>query len=226
MPGRWSVRHTERMLRSIAVLWCGSTPPYPQFAWGILRFAILGRPRIGITAAAMPQQTAVKQVSTLRCIMLVTNTGWSMLRFRGPLIEALVAQGFKVAAVADFRPAQLDEVRRLGARPFALPIDAAGIDPRADLRYAIRLYRLLRQIRPDLVNFHAIKPIVYGVPAAKLAGIRGIVAVLTGSGILRDNRRSWLMPLIRSLSASRSPAGPKSYSTMTSTLLNSCAGSW
>ena len=131
--------------------------------------------------------------------MLVANTGWNILRFRGPLIEALVAQGFDVAVAADFRPAQLTEAQRLGARPFALPIDAAGLDPRADLGYGIRLYRLLRRERPDVTHFFTIKPIVYGVPAAKLAGTRGIVAALTGSGILQDSRRVWLTPLVQSL---------------------------
>ena len=77
--------------------------------------------------------------------MLVANTGWNILRFRGPLIESLIAQGFNVAVVADFQATQLTEARRLGARPFALPLDAAGLDPRADLGYGIQLYRLLRR---------------------------------------------------------------------------------
>ena len=73
------------------------------------------------------------------------------------------------------------------------------LDPRADLGYGIRLYRLLRRERPDVVHFFTIKPIVYGVPAAKLAGTRGIVAALTGSGILQNNRRVWLTPVVKSL---------------------------
>ena len=135
----------------------------------------------------------------LRRIMLVANTGWNILRFRGPLIEALVAQEYEVIVVADFRPDQLTEAQRLGARPFALAIDAAGLDPRADLGYGIRLYRLLRRLRPDVVHFFTIKPIVFGVPAAKLAGTRGIVAALTGSGIVQASRRAWLTPVVRGL---------------------------
>ena len=147
----------------------------------------------------MPQRREAKQAPALRRIVLVANTGWNILRFRGPLIEALVAQGYDVAVVADFQPAQLAEAQRLGARPFALLIDAAGLDPRADLGYGIRLYRLLRRLRPDVAHFFTIKPIVYGVPAAKLAGTRGIVAALTGSGIVQAGRRAWLAPLVRGL---------------------------
>ena len=147
----------------------------------------------------MPQRSEARQVPVLRRIMLVANTGWNILRFRGPLIEALVAQGYEVVVVADFQPAHLAEARRLGARPFALPIDAAGLDPRADLGYAIRLHRLLRSVRPDVAHFFTIKPIVYGVPAAKLAGTRGIVAALTGSGIVQAGRWAWLTPVVRGL---------------------------
>ena len=147
----------------------------------------------------MPQRSATAEAPALRRIMLVANTGWNILRFRGPLIESLTAQGFNVAVVADFQATQLTEARRVGARPFALPLDAAGLDPRADLGYGIQLYRLLRRECPDVAHFFTIKPIVYGVPAAKLAGTRGIVAALTGSGILHDNRRAWLTPVVRSL---------------------------
>jgi glycosyltransferase involved in cell wall biosynthesis len=147
----------------------------------------------------MPQRSGAEQAPALGRIVLVANTGWNILRFRGPLIEALVAQGYDVVAVADFRPTQLADARRLGARPFAMPIDAAGQDPRADIGYCIRLYRLLRRLRPDVAHFFTIKPIVYGVPAAKLAGTRGIVAALTGSGIVQAGQRSWLTPVVRGL---------------------------
>ena len=87
----------------------------------------------------------------------------------------------------------------MGASPYSLRIDAAGLNPSADLGYGIGLYRLLRRLRPDLVHFFTIKPIVYGVPAAKLTGTPGIVAALTGSGIVQAGRRPLLAPLVRLL---------------------------
>jgi glycosyltransferase involved in cell wall biosynthesis len=146
----------------------------------------------------MPPRWQRDRAASLR-IMLVANTGWNILRFRLPLVEALVERQHNVTVVADFRPEQLAEAERPGVRPFTLPIDAAGIDPRADLRYAARLYRLIRRVRPDVVHLFTVKPIVYGTLAAKLAGTPGIVAALTGSGIAQAGRRRWLTPVVRNL---------------------------
>ena len=129
-------------------------------------------------------------------VMLVANTGWNILRFRRPLIETLVAAGIEVTVVADFAPADLAAARRLGAQPIAVPLDAAGLDPRADFRYALHIARLMRLHRPDLAHFFTLKPIVYGIPAARLAGTRAIVAAVTGSGVLRTQARPWLRTLL------------------------------
>jgi glycosyltransferase involved in cell wall biosynthesis len=135
----------------------------------------------------------------LRRIALVGNTGWNIVRFRSVLIEALRERGLEVSAIADFSAAEVEAAVALGARPLALHIDAAGYDPRADLLYLGRLTRLLRRERPDLVHLFTLKPVVYGALAARLAGIRGIVASVTGSGILTSNQGSRLRPLIRGL---------------------------
>ena len=71
----------------------------------------------------MPPRMQRDRSVSLR-IMLVANTGWNILRFRLPLVEALVERDHEVTVVADFRPEQLMEARRPGVHPFALPIDA------------------------------------------------------------------------------------------------------
>jgi len=137
--------------------------------------------------------------SEMRRITLVANTGWNIVRYRGVLIEALRARGFEVSVIADFGTAEAHAASALGARPLALSIDAAGHNACADFMYLRRLAHLLRRERPDLAHFFTLKPIVYGVPAAKLAGIRGLVASVTGSGILEAKQKTWFRPLIRGL---------------------------
>ena len=44
---------------------------------------------------------------------------------------------------------------------------------RADLRYLAGLTRLFRYERPDLVHLFTLKPIVYGVPAARWRAFPG-----------------------------------------------------
>jgi glycosyltransferase involved in cell wall biosynthesis len=146
--------------------------------------------------ALAPDNVAARAGPDMHRVMLVANTGWNILRFRRPLIETLVAAGIEVTVVADFAPADLVAARRLGAQPIAVPLDAAGLDPRADFRYALHIARLMRLHRPDLAHFFTLKPIVYGIPAARLAGTRAIVAAVTGSGVLRTQARPWLRTLL------------------------------
>lgn len=157
--------------------------------------------RMGISAteAAKPALDAAQPRPAPLRVMLIANTGWNIIRFRMPLAEALVRHGCEILVVADFEPTQLAEAERPGVRAFALEIDAAGIDPRADLSYGIRLHRLIRRLRPDIVHLFTIKPIVYGTLGAKLAGTRGIVAALTGAGMAQTGRRRWLTAVVQGL---------------------------
>lgn len=147
----------------------------------------------GAGAVASPPATARPHAA------LVANTGWNIVRFRAELVAALIQAGWEVTVVAAFDERQADQMRAMGARPVALTLDAAGVNPLTDLAYAVRLARVLRRLRPDLVHLFTIKPIIYGGVAAKLVGTSGIVASFTGLGILRAQRRRWLRPLLRPL---------------------------
>ena len=62
----------------------------------------------------------------------------------------------------------------------------SGIDPRA----WPTLYRAFRAIRPDVVHTHAPGPLLYGVPAARLAGVKRIVHTSHGANVTQLNARS------------------------------------
>jgi glycosyltransferase involved in cell wall biosynthesis len=118
----------------------------------------------------------------------------SLIQFRGPLLAAMVARGHEVTALAprtapgdglaagDGDAAVLAQLAALGVgfAPFAL--ERAGIDPVADIRTIASLARRLRSLRPDLVLGYTIKPVIYGSLAARLAGVPGRAAMITGTG--------------------------------------------
>ena len=133
------------------------------------------------------------------CIALVTNTGWNMVRFRSGLIEHLVAQGWRVIAIADLSDAEAEQVRELGAVPERVPVDGSGTNPLRDLRYFAALWRVYRRQRPDVVHHFSIKPVVYGSLAAKASGVARVVSSITGlgSGFYAEN--GWLSRLVRAL---------------------------
>jgi glycosyltransferase involved in cell wall biosynthesis len=134
-----------------------------------------------------------------RHVALVTNTGWSMVRYRGELLRGLLERGWRVSAIADLSENDMAGLRHLGVEPVRLQVEGAGRRPAHDLGYLIRLARLLRRLRPDLVHNFSVKPVVYGSLAAKLAGVPGIVDTVTGGGRLRVGESDRLQGLIRRL---------------------------
>jgi glycosyltransferase involved in cell wall biosynthesis len=63
-----------------------------------------------------------------------------------------------------------------------LPLERAGLDPRADGAAVLHLVRRLRALAPDAVFGYTIKAVVYGGLAARLAGVRRRFALITGLG--------------------------------------------
>jgi glycosyltransferase involved in cell wall biosynthesis len=114
--------------------------------------------------------------------------GWapSLVKFRGPLLAAMVARGHEVTAMAPEGSGSDAEVRSqlaaLGVGFAPIELQRAGIDPVADARAIRGLVRRLRALRPDLVLGYTIKPVIYGSLAARLAGVPHRAAMITGMG--------------------------------------------
>ena len=124
---------------------------------------------------------------------VVVIGGWapSLLRFRGPLLAAMVARGDDVIAMAADGSAEVARgLAALGVRFEPLELERAGLDPIADARVLTRLVRRLRALAPDLVLGYTIKPVIYGSLAARLAGVPRRAAMITGLGSALASPRS------------------------------------
>lgn len=118
-----------------------------------------------------------------KTIAIIGNQGFSMLNFRGPLIEDLIAHGHKVYALApQMGDGVADALRRLGADPVEIPLARTGTNPLADLSTFLHLRRLLARLKPDITLSYAAKPAIYGTLAAWLAGVPSRFAMIEGLG--------------------------------------------
>lgn len=113
-------------------------------------------------------------------VVLAANSAWNLAHFRRPIIERLIADGFRVVAIAGADGNQ-SRLRALGADFHALPIEPAGRSPLADLKLLVRIVQLLRALRPDALLTFTIKPNIYGGIACRLVGVPFIPTV-TGIG--------------------------------------------
>ena len=118
-------------------------------------------------------------------ILLTASLASSLRNFRGPLIEAMRDAGHQVHAVAPdlISDAQThDWLKTRGVICHDARIVRAGFGPLADLRALWMLWRLMRRLRPDVFVGYTIKPVIWGLIAARLVGVPQRVALITGLG--------------------------------------------
>lgn len=118
-------------------------------------------------------------MSRPKLLFLVTED-WYFVSHRLPLAVAARDAGFQVAVAA--REGGQGRVIRdagLGFIPFAL--SRRGGNPLQEILGLVHLYR---DQRPDIVHHVALKPVLYGTMAARLAGVPHMVNAIAGLGWL------------------------------------------
>ncbi len=138
-------------------------------------------------------------------LLIVAGFADSLITFRKPLIQALLNQGLSVHVAA---PELLEntqvmaELKQLGVTAHNIPMQRVGMNPLADLKALLALWRLMRKIKPDYVLGYTVKPVIYGSLAAWLAGVPKRFALITGLGfafIDQEGQRSKVRAIVQRL---------------------------
>ena len=114
-------------------------------------------------------------------LLYLVSEDWYFVSHRLPLAIAAKAAGFEVS-VATRVQHHGDAIREAGLRLFPITFARAGLRPLRELRSIRELIALYRREAPDLVHNVALKPVIYGTIAARLAGSKGTVNALMGLG--------------------------------------------
>lgn len=118
-------------------------------------------------------------------IFILASLAKSIRDFRGALIEALLAAGNEVHAGAPglFEDVETrDWLQERGVVCHDVPLARTGLNVVADLRSLFFLQGKIKRIAPDILLAYTVKPVVWGVLAAWLAGVPQRVALITGLG--------------------------------------------
>jgi len=136
-----------------------------------------------VGGAAQDAGPPAGQGPTIRSLALISNSAFSISNFRGPLVQALVAAGIRVHALApDFDDESRATIKTLGAEPVDISLDRAGVGPLRELLDIARLKRVLRDLSPDAVFSYFAKPVIYGSLAAAAARVPRRWAMVEGLG--------------------------------------------
>ena len=122
-------------------------------------------------------------------VIVMNNQARSLVNFWTVLLRRMIARGHTVTClVPEGDPEGDAALRALGARVRHYPLDRKGLNPVRDAATFLALYRLFRGAspgeRPDLLYASTIKPVIYGLPAAALAGVGRRYAMITGLGYM------------------------------------------
>lgn len=140
-------------------------------------------------------------------LLFVVTEDWYFVSHRLPLAVAAQAAGFAVA-VATRVNAHGEQIEAAGIRLVPFELSRRSGNPLIEI---FRLIRLYRREQPSIVHHVALKPVLYGTLAARLARVPHIVNAVAGLGWLfsSDGRlaklvRPWVRSaLVRLLAAPR-----------------------
>ena len=118
-------------------------------------------------------------------VLILASFAPSLRNFRGAFIETLRKKSFEVHVAA---PDLLSDehvrtwLKDRGVICHDAPLTRSGLNPLSDIATLLRLVGLMKRIRPDVFLGYTIKPVIWGLIAARIAKVPKRVALITGLG--------------------------------------------
>lgn len=117
--------------------------------------------------------------------MLVSGAPRSLVNFRGPLIDEILSLGYEVVVVSPDIPSSSpyrEVLEGKGCKVTEIPLKRTGLNPVEDISAFLYLLLIVFKEKPDYFMAYTIKPVIYGVLAAWLCGVKNKIALITGLG--------------------------------------------
>lgn len=116
-------------------------------------------------------------------VLIACDSSRSLLDFRGKLIEELI----KKNDVYVFTPAisqqhVRERLKEMNVTVCENALNGSNVSIFSDLKYILKLYNLIKKIKPDIFFPYTFKPVIYGTLVARLCKIDCITPMLTGLG--------------------------------------------
>lgn len=124
-------------------------------------------------------------------ILLICNTSGSIINFRKKLIEKLQEKSHTVCAVA-FDEEFKEDIENRGVEFYSVNDKNRTVNPLKILTLKKRYLSIIKKVQPDIVFTFMLKPNIFGVRAAKKAGVKKIFSMVEGTGdVFINNGLKW-----------------------------------
>jgi len=94
-------------------------------------------------------------------VLILVNNDIGLYNFRKELLEQLIEHGYKVYISLPYGD-KVEQLKSLGCIFINTPMQRRGTNPFTDLKLIFNYYRIIRDIKPNIVLTYTIKPNIYG----------------------------------------------------------------
>lgn len=126
-------------------------------------------------------------------ILILTNSSGGLYDFRNELLVRLLEKHRVIISLPD--TTKVKELKEEGCEIIATPINRRGVNPKEDGKLFLAYWKLLRQLKPDMVITYTIKPNIYGGFACRLLKIP-YMTTITGLGGAFDRKGLFLKMIV------------------------------
>jgi glycosyltransferase involved in cell wall biosynthesis len=136
-----------------------------------------------------------------RTLLFVVNVDWFFLSHRLPIALHAMRHGYQVHIATGITD-KLSELERNGLVVHPLALDRSSASLVNAWHTIIELWKIFREVRPDVIHLVTIKPVLLGGLVARLAGIRAVVSAVSGLGFvfiskgIKASARRWLVTVL------------------------------
>lgn len=117
-------------------------------------------------------------------LLFVLNDAPFFITHRLPLALAARDAGFEVHVAVPFEPEPVALMKSENLHHHDIPLRRGARAIGGELSLIRAIWRVVRQVRPDLMHAVTMKPVVYGGLVARLARVPAVVHAVTGLGYL------------------------------------------
>jgi len=116
-------------------------------------------------------------------LLFFVTEDWYFFSHRLPLALAAKEAGFEVSVITRVQ-SHGEMIQEAGLNLIPLKLKRRGINPLSELKLIFKLASIYKTVNPDIVHHIALKPVLYGSIAARMAKTHKVVNALAGLGYL------------------------------------------
>lgn len=129
-------------------------------------------------------------------LLFIVNTPEAFMSHRLPIAEQAKQEGYEVHIATGGQKFQ--SFLEKGFHHHLLPLSRSGKNPLKELKAVVAIFRLMQQLKPQIVHLVTIKPVLYGGICARLTRIKGTVMAIPGVGYTytKKNLKAYILRLM------------------------------